>query len=254
MKKTFQPVTFLTGIACKLGGTLTLVLIIACSEGQPAGSAPTSNGTPVSGTGPVAQPAKSATRETQLLDADSLEGWRISNFGGEGDCSVTDGELVIEMGYPLSGVTSTREDLPTRDYEITLEAKRTQGIDFFCGLTFPVDDSHCTLIVGGWAGAVVGLSCVDEQDAARNETKTIMKFEDDRWYRIRVKVGDAIEAWIDDRQVVNLPTAGHKFSLRAETRVSRPLGICTFETAAAFRNIVIRDYNEELKPTARTGN
>jgi hypothetical protein len=247
-----QPGPFSIETAAKLGSLFSLVLVTACSNAESAGSrAPSA--APIPASMSAVQPARSTHREIKLLADDSLAGWKISNFGGEGECSVKNGQLVIEMGYPLSGVTSTRKDLPTRDYEMSLEAKRTQGNDFFCGLTFPVNDSHCTLIVGGWAGAVVGLSCVDEQDAARNATKKIMKFDDDRWYRIRVKVGDAIEAWVDDQQVVNLATAGHKFSLRAETLVSRPLGICTFETSAAYRNVVIRDYSAEMETAITTG-
>ena len=36
------------------------------------------------------------------------------------------------------------------DYELRLEAKRVEGGDFFCGLTFPVGKEYCTLILGGW--------------------------------------------------------------------------------------------------------
>lgn len=177
---------------------------------------------------------------TNLLDRDSLNGWEVSNFGGEGECTVKDGVLTIETGYPLSGVSSTLEDLPNNHYEISLEARRTQGIDFFCGLTFPINDSHCTLIVGGWAGAVVGLSCVDGKDASSNETKSLMNFDDNRWYQIRVSVGDSIKAWIDDDQVVDLPTQGREFSLRGETLICKPLGICTFDTTAEFRNVTMK--------------
>lgn len=250
--KRVQPRPSLNETTFRLGCLFFLILLTACSNAEPTASRVPS-AAPKPATIPVIQPENPGQRELELLDKDSLQGWEVSNFGGEGECSVKNGELVIEMGYPLSGVTSTRKDLPIRDYEISLEAKRTQGIDFFCGLTFPVNDSHCTLIVGGWAGAVVGLSCVDEQDAARNETKKIMKFEDDRWYRIRVRVGDAIEAWVDDQQIVDLATVGHEFSVRAETLVSRPLGICTFDTSATFRNIVIRDFSAKMKSANPTG-
>ena len=151
------------------------------------------------------------------------------------------GKAIVEMGYPMSGVTSLRDDLPTVNYEISLEAKRLEGIDFFCCLTFPVQQSHCSLVVGGWAGAVVGLSNIDGQDAGHNETKKIMNFEDGRWYSIRVRVTtDHISAWIDDEPVVDVDTQGREISLRNETLPSRPLGISSFETKSAFRNIQIR--------------
>jgi hypothetical protein len=47
------------------------------------------------------------------------------------------------------------------NYEIKLEAKKVTGNDFFCGMTFPVGDSFCSFIVGGWGGPVVGLSSID---------------------------------------------------------------------------------------------
>ena len=176
-----------------------------------------------------------------LFDGQSLAGWEVTNFGGEGECHAADGVLTIEMGYPLSGVTSDLTDLPKGNYEISLDAKRVDGIDFFCGLTFPVNESHCTLIVGGWAGTVVGLSCIDGQDAARNETRTVRKFELDRWYAIKVQfVDDRIRCWIDDEKLIDISIAGREISVRAETLITRPLGICTFETTAAFRNIELR--------------
>ena len=123
-----------------------------------------------------------------LFDGQSLEGWESTSYGGEGEITVEDGSLVIGVDNMLSGVTTTREDYPTMDYEIELEAKKVNGIDFFCGLTFPVNDTHCSLIVGGWAGTVVGFSCIDGDDASENETSISQKFEKDQWYKIKLRV------------------------------------------------------------------
>jgi hypothetical protein len=130
------------------------------------------------------------------------------------------------------------------DYEIAIEAMRVEGGDFFCGLTFPVANTACTLVVGGWGGTVVGLSNLDGVDAAENETSREMEFEDRRWYRIRVRVTvGRIEAWIDGRQVVNLSTAGRRLSLRpGDIQKALPLGISTYMTRAAVRDIVLRRY------------
>ena len=57
-------------------------------------------------------------------------------------------------------------DFPREDYEVSLEARRLEGTDFFCGLTFPVGKEPCTLIIGGWGGTTVGLSNVDDYSAA----------------------------------------------------------------------------------------
>ena len=119
---------------------------------------------------------------------------------------------------------------------------KLEGSDFFCGLTFPVGKSACTLIVGGWGGMVVGLSNVDGADASENETSAGMEFKRDRWYRIRLRVTDEkIEAWIDQEQLVNLETKGKFIGLRhGDINLSLPLGIATYETKAAIRDIRLR--------------
>jgi hypothetical protein len=146
----------------------------------------------------------------------------------------------MEFGDDLTGITIDR-DFPTMDYEIRLQAMRVEGNDFFCGLTFPYGESPCSLIVGGWGGVVVGLSSIDRRDASENETTTIQSFDRNTWYRIRLKVTkEKIEAWIDDKQVVDQPTAGHKISIRPEVDPSRPLGIACWRTKAALKNIEFR--------------
>lgn len=184
-----------------------------------------------------------------LFDGRTLAGWAASGFEGEGAVKVENpfrggpGAIVIEKGTTLSGMSWTRgSELPKTNYEIELQAMKLQGEDFFCGLTFPVGASACSFIVGGWGGMVVGLSSVDHFDASDNETSTGMEFADNRWYRIRVKVTDEkIEAWIDDKQMVDLETKGRKITLRwGEIQKSLPLGVATFMTRAALRDIRIR--------------
>ena len=180
--------------------------------------------------------------ETKLFDGKSLDGWSQSEFGGQVEATVVDGEIVMEAGSPMAGINRSRdEDLPKSNYEISLEAKRTEGIDFFCGLTFPVQNSFCTLIVAGWAGATVGLSNVDGQDASSNDTNVLMDLKDNRWYKIRVRVTDeAITCWIDDEQVIHQEIEGHKISYRPDVTPCLPLGLCAFESSVAYRNIVLK--------------
>lgn len=176
-----------------------------------------------------------ATSPVSLFDGETLGDWQPTKFGGEGEVLVEDGLLIVRAGSPLSGITWTGE-APTGEYEISLEARKTRGIDFFCGLTFPVGESHCSLIVGGWAGSVVGLSNLDGKDASRNDTTKYMSFEKDRWYTIRVRVSRArIQAWIDDEKVVDRDITDTEIGVRAEVLLCRPLGICTFETEGQFR-------------------
>lgn len=175
----------------------------------------------------------------QLFDGKTLTGWRISDFAGSGAVKVEDGKLILEMGT-MTGVTWTSA-VPTMNYEISLEAMRVEGSDFFCGLTFPVGKDPCSLIVGGWGGGVVGLSSLDGQDAANNETTQYMNFEKGRWYRIRLRVApNQIQAWIDEDKVVDVDTKERQISIRIEVEESRPLGFSTWATTAALRNIQLR--------------
>jgi hypothetical protein len=186
---------------------------------------------------------KSAPRpsgpEKSLFDGRTLTGWKITDFAGHGEVRVDKGRLLLEMGT-MTGVTWTN-DLPRLNYEISLDAMRVAGSDFFCGLTFPVGKNPCSFIVGGWGGGVVGLSSIDGEDAAHNETTKYMKFDNGRWYHIRVRVtGVEIQAWIDNEQVVNLVTAERGISIRVEVEPSTPLGIATFATTGVFRNVQLK--------------
>lgn len=176
-----------------------------------------------------------------LFDGKSLDGWQKTPFGGEGEVKVEDGNLILGMGFSLTGVTYTGE-LPHSNYEVELDAKRVEGIDFFCGLTFPVKDSHCSFIVGGWAGGIVGLSSIDGKDASENETTRFMGFKTGQWYHIRLRVtDDLIEAWIDDDKVVHQRITDRMISTRPEVNLSKPFGFATWETKAALRNIRLRE-------------
>jgi len=174
-----------------------------------------------------------------LFDGKTLDGWEITDFGTQGPVSVSGGKIIIGMGDGCSGITWKR-DFPTVDYEVTLEAMRMDGHDFFCGMTFPVGKSPCTLIVGGWGGMVVGLSSIDGMDASENETMTLKQFENDRWYRIRLRVtAETIQAWIDNEIVVDFTIGDCFLSIRPEVELSKPFGIASWRTTAAIKNIRI---------------
>lgn len=178
-----------------------------------------------------------------LFDGRSLGQWKPTEFGGEGEVSVDEGRIVLGQGGDLTGITWTG-DVPTTGYEIEVKAMRLLGGDFFCGLTFPVRDSHCSLIVGGWAGSVVGLSSLDGRDASENQTTTRRRFADRQWYTIRVRITETrIQAWIDDEPVVDVVTTGKRISVRGEMLDLRPLGIASWRTRAALKDIRLRMVN-----------
>ena len=184
-----------------------------------------------------------------LFDGKSLAGWMVTDFYKPGAVKVDPkfrdgaGAVVAETGVFLTGITWAKDDeLPRTNYEISLEAMKVDGGDFFCGLTFPVGKSGCSLIVGGWGGTVVGLSSIDDNDASENETSQGKDFALNRWYRLRVRVTDArIQAWIDDERIVDLETKDRKIDVRGgEIERSLPLGIAAYQTKAAWRNIRLR--------------
>lgn len=180
-----------------------------------------------------------------LFNGRDLGGWEITRFGGEGKVEVTSGHILLEMGNDLTGITWSR-DFPTDSFEIIVEAQRARGNDFFCGLTFPVGDGFCTLIVGGWGGTLVGLSSIDGRDASENDTRTYLNFEDGRWYSIQLQVvPERITASIEGERVVEIERAGHEFAVRPEVRLSRPLGIATWRTSALIRSIWYRGLSAE---------
>jgi len=188
----------------------------------------------------VATSRQAAGDWSPLFDGTSLGQWEQTSFGGEGPVRVRDGMIVLEQGDPLTGVTWTGPALPPA-FELSLEASRLGGSDFFCGLTFPVGQSHCSLILGGWGGTTVGLSSLDGRDASENETTRQMRFEDKRWYRVRVAVtATHIRAWLDDAPIVDVATAGRRIGIRPEVDPSVPLGVASYRTRAGLRQIRIR--------------
>ena len=183
-----------------------------------------------------------------LFDGKTLTGWKRTAFGGEGDVAIEDGRIVLRAGNPMTGITWTGPH-PKMDYEISLEAMRVDGSDFFCGLTFPVGDAPCTFIVGGWGGGVIGLSSINGMDASENETTSYQEFTNGRWHKIRVRVTkDKIESWLDDKQRADVETKDRKISVRPEVELSRPLGIACFATTAAVRNIQVRKLDGAQQP------
>jgi hypothetical protein len=176
-----------------------------------------------------------------IFDGQTMTSWESTPFGGEGEVKAEDEKLILEMGTPLTGA-NYKGEIPRTNYEVELEAMRVKGGDFFCGFTFPVKDSYCSFIVGGWAGSVVGLSCIDGQDASENETTRYKSFESNRWYKMRVRVTDkVIQCWIDDDSIVYQNIEGRKIDTRIEVDRSQPFGFATYETTAALRNIRIRE-------------
>jgi len=179
-----------------------------------------------------------------LFDGVSLKNWEVIDFEGHGNISIADSSIIIGKGELISGIRWTG-DFPKTNYEINLYARRLEGSDFFCGMTFPVKDSFLTLVMGGWNGAVVGLSSINGYDAANNETGTQYRFGSGWWYSVRLRVTDAkIEAWIEDEKIVDFTIGNSVLSLRSEVESSVPFGFTTYKTTGALRDIKLHIITE----------
>lgn len=212
-------------VFCILSSVLIYpIFIISCSDGRKS-----------------KRPEVVATKEikdsTFLFDGKSLDGWEITNFGPQGPVYVSGNEIILGMGDGCTGITWKRA-FPRTDYEVSLDAMRVAGNDFFCGMTFPAGNEPCTLIIGGWGGATVGLSSIDGKDASENVTTTLRNFEKNKWYHIRLVVaGGVIKSWIDSVKVVDFTIGTRKLSIRPEVGLSRPFGIASWNTTSALKNI-----------------
>lgn len=182
--------------------------------------------------------------EVALFDGKNIDDWKMVDIGASGYVELDEDNevMVIRQGDTLSGAIYTKAaGLSFERYEITLEARRTAGVDFFCGLTFPVGniETCATLILGGWGGSVTGISSIDGLDASNNATGTYQRYEDNKWYVVRLRVTpENLSAWIDGRQVVDVDIAGRKIGPRPGPIESYlPLSLTTFNTEAEFRRV-----------------
>jgi len=223
-----------------------------CSHGRHEKSAADSSQAPAAAQSQAVQEPKPQPRspakpgeEISLFDGQTLGQWKITDFGGQGDVEVKDGAIYLGMGNYMTGVTWAGP-VVRMNYEISLEAMRVEGNDFFCGLTFPVAENPCTLILGGWGGTVCGLSSIDRFDASENETTRMISFEKGRWYKVRLRVvPNRIQAWLDDNDLVDVDVTGRKIDIRLEVDLSQPLGIATYATTGAIRNIRLKTLSDQ---------
>lgn len=187
--------------------------------------------------------------------AHALGKWKVVEdfeFKRHGPVTVKDGTITLAAGTPGTAIRYDGK-LPTMDYEIALDAMRVEGDDFFCGMTFMVGDEPLSLILGGWGGRVIGLSCIDGEPAVENETCDYRDFENKHWYAIRVRVTKPkIEVWIDKQRVIDFKTEDKRLSIWFDKDCVTPLGIATWRTTGALKNIRVTQLpaaKAEKKPT-----
>ena len=202
--------------------------------------------TPYQGPAGAAKTTKPQAKPVAVIDAE-LTNWEKIQFGGEGKIFVKDGELNLDLGSPMTGLKYTGdltrlfgEDL--ENYAITLQARRMEGVDMFLGLTFPVGkDGHVSLVLGGWAGAITGISNLDGLNASENSTTQYHAFKDKQWYKVKVLLTkEKIECWLDDKKIVDEPRADYeKFTTHGAVIDTVPFGIFTYATWGAYKDVKV---------------
>ncbi len=190
-----------------------------------------------------------------LFDGKSLDGWTTTGTPETGTIRVENGAILIPVGRPMTGITTTRKDLPTTNYELSYEAQRLDGSDFFAAATFPVGKSFITFVNGGWGGSVTGLSSLNGADASENDSSTYFVYKNKTVYKFRIRVTDkTIQCAIDGKAVVNVNHADRQVSTRIETRVNQPLGFSAYNSTGSIRKVEVRKLSaEEIAATDKEG-
>lgn len=183
--------------------------------------------------------------EWKLLSDEFASSWQAAGIAEEGRVTIKDGEITLEAGQPMTGARFDgwqRAKMPRSRYAIEYEAMRVAGNDFFGTVTFPVNDSHVTLVIGGWGGTLVGISSIDDLDASENGTTGNAFFKNNEWHQVRIEVrDDDLRVWIGGKLFVNVSTKGRKLGLRAgDIEKCAPFGFTTYATQARVRGVVVR--------------
>ncbi len=184
--------------------------------------------------------------KTNLKKWTQLKGkWSECQFGGDGPIEITDKLITLGYGDPITGVKWDGE-IPRDNYEIEVEARRVEGFDFFCAITFPIDESHASLVLGGWGGGVVGISSIDDRDASDNETTMFTNFDNDVWYRARIRVEETrLTVWLDDKLKFQHPRKDHTFDIRYEMDPCLPFGLANYQCKSEIRLVRVRTLAKE---------
>lgn len=183
--------------------------------------------------------------EWKLLGSELAHAWKKAGIPSEGAFTILQGAIRLEPGQPMTGARFEAWQtfkLPVTRYAIEYEAMRVDGNDFFGTVTFPVNDSHVSLVVGGWGGTLVGISSIDDMDANENNTRGNAYFKNNTWYKVRIEIRDEdLRVWIDAKLFVNTSLKGHKLGLRpGDIEKCVPFGFASYETRARIRAVTVR--------------
>lgn len=189
-----------------------------------------------------------AAEPVQLFNGRDLTGWKTADLFEGGKVAVLpDGAVECDFGNPMTGIAYTNTP-PRMNYELSLQAVRVQGSDFFVALTLPIETNYCTIIIGGWGGNLCGISSVDYLDASENQWSENITLENERWYTLRVRVTPGVLQVFLDEKLYTARVEGppSRFSLRSGSDIDKtgPLGLATYRTKARWRNFTLTPITE----------
>jgi hypothetical protein len=189
---------------------------------------------------------KAKTPPVELLPG-NMDQWQTINFGGEGEVYFKEGALDLDYGNPLTGVIYKGDidellGKAKENYAITLQAQRVEGVDMFLGITFPVGtEGHVSLVLGGWAGAITGISNLDGLNASENDTTQYHNMPEGQWFKVKIMVTpEKIQCWLDDKQLVDVDRADHKeFDTHGAVVDTKPFGMFSYSTWGRVKDIKV---------------
>ena len=190
---------------------------------------------------------------TYLFDGKTLKNWVDLEDAGAEKPVVEDGALVLGMGASSTSIKFDEEaagfKLPRENYELEIVSRREMGTDFFSATTFPIGDTCVTLINGGWGGAVLGISSVDDMDASQNSTTSYYNFKNDKWYRFRIQVTKrTLRVWVDGEKEIDYVVEGRRLGTRFEVSRCEPFGLTSWISKGAIKVVRFRALTDaELK-------
>ena len=191
----------------------------------------------ISSCGPSKPLPKPVSAHWDLFASPYLEKWQEASIPRSGGIAKKSAGFVCHAGAPMTGLayaTWVQDGLPVTDYAVDYDAMRVSGHDFFGSLTFPVRDSQTfvTFVLGGWGGAQVGISSIDGYDASENTTGSSQRFENDKWYHVRIEARTKeIRVLLDGKPIIQTNILSRNLSLRAgDIDKCIPFGFATYNT------------------------
>ena len=155
---------------------------------------------------------------------------------------IVTGDNIAQEGMGTN-VRLTFGDPNWKDYEYTLEARKTSGQEGFL-ILFRVKSEQdfywCNL--GGWGNA---RHAIERGNKSRGRWGTVGpavdgKIDRDKWYRIKIRCeGPKFKVWLDDDNVID-------FTDGADAHLAGCVGIGTWATKAVFRNLKVKSLDGKI--------